>query len=163
MTQKKQYEIEKKYTINIEELPFNLSTLEKQFIEQAYISTFPTIRIRKKDNNYYITIKTKFNVSNDENLKTKELETEISQSEYNTLLGKLEENTIIIKKNRYFYPLDNGLVVEIDEYFEHLDGLYTAEVEFNSIEQAEEFIPPIWFNEDVTFDKRYTNANLSKL
>jgi len=41
-------------------------------------------------------------------------------------------------------------------------GLYLAEVEFENEKEAEEFIPPIWFGEDVTFKTEYHNSNMSK-
>ena len=38
-----------------------------------------------------------------------------------------------------------------------------VEVEFESVEQANSFVPPEWFGDDVTNDKRYHNSYLSKL
>ena len=37
-----------------------------------------------------------------------------------------------------------------------------AEVEFDSLDNANAFIAPDWFQEDVTYDKQYHNSNLSK-
>ena len=34
--------------------------------------------------------------------------------------------------------------------------------EFPSIEEAESFVPPAWFYEDVTSDPKYQNSNLSR-
>ena len=36
-----------------------------------------------------------------------------------------------------------------------------VEVEFNSLEEAEAFIPPAWFGEEVTGNKQYSNAQLA--
>ena len=41
-----------------------------------------------------------------------------------------------------------------------LAPLKFAEVEFTSVEEAENFAAPDWFGEDVTFDARYQNSNL---
>ncbi|CBK73647.1 hypothetical protein CIY_07540 [Butyrivibrio fibrisolvens 16/4] len=35
-----------------------------------------------------------------------------------------------------------------------------AEVEFPTIEEANSFVPPEWFGEDVTNDKNYHNSNM---
>ena len=37
-----------------------------------------------------------------------------------------------------------------------------AEVEFDSLEEANAFIPPAWFDKDVTDDPSYANSNISK-
>jgi len=36
-------------------------------------------------------------------------------------------------------------------------------VEFESVDEATAFVPPEWFDEDVTDDRRYHNSYLSKL
>jgi adenylate cyclase len=41
-------------------------------------------------------------------------------------------------------------------------GLTLAEVEFESIEEANAYIPPSWFTKDVTMDAAYHNSNMSK-
>ena len=39
------------------ELPKNLAQFEHHKIEQAYLNTAPVVRIRKQDNEYYLTYK----------------------------------------------------------------------------------------------------------
>ena len=51
---------------------------------------------------------------------------------------------------------------ELDIFGGVLDGLYFIEVEFESEEDAENFVPPVWFGENVSDDKRYANSYLSK-
>ncbi len=53
-------------------------------------------------------------------------------------------------------------VVELDLFAAPFDGLIIAEVEFPSIEAANSFVPPSWFDEDVTSDPAYHNSNLSR-
>lgn len=36
-----------------------------------------------------------------------------------------------------------------------------AEVEFSSIEESEQFLPPTWLGCDISFDKRFDNTFLS--
>ena len=49
-------EIERKFTIK--ELP-DLTSYKYHKIEQAYLNTNPVVRIRKEDDNYYLTYKGK--------------------------------------------------------------------------------------------------------
>ena len=55
-----------------------------------------------------------------------------------------------------------GLTIELDVFHEDYDGLLLAEVEFESEEQANTYIPPEWFGEDVTYSSAYHNSTLSK-
>ena len=49
----KNVEIERKYLIK--KMPDNLAEYESHLIEQAYLCTDPTIRVRKSDDDYYMT------------------------------------------------------------------------------------------------------------
>ena len=53
-------------------------------------------------------------------------------------------------------------MIELDIFENELAPLIMAEVEFNSEEEALAFLPPEWFDQDVTLDKRYHNSNMSK-
>ena len=50
-------EIERKFLIK--KLPDDLSSYECLFLEQAYLCTDPVIRIRRQNNDYYMTYKGK--------------------------------------------------------------------------------------------------------
>jgi len=67
-----------------------------------------------------------------------------------------------IEKTRYEIDAGGGLVIELDVYTGALDGLATAEVEFDSEEAADAFEPPDWLGEDVTEDLRYKNQRLAR-
>lgn len=67
----------------------------------------------------------------------------------------------MIEKTRVFVPIEQGYTAELDIYHGFLEGLLTVEVEFPSEEAALEFIPPIWFGEDITSDKRFKNKSLA--
>ncbi|MFR2410921.1 MAG: adenylate cyclase, partial [[Clostridium] symbiosum] len=43
------------------------------------------------------------------------------------------------------------------------EGLVLAEVEFQTEEDANSFIPPSWFTRDVTFSGEYQNSRLSSI
>ncbi len=66
-----------------------------------------------------------------------------------------------VDKIRYRVPLDNGDVADVDIYGDHLAGLCTAEVEFDSEVAAAAFAAPPWFGADVTDDVRWSNASLA--
>ena len=137
-------EIEKKYlTTNI---PFDLDKFSKTEIQQCYISTDPVIRIRKSDENYFLTFKSSGEISREE------FETLITKNQYENLLKKAE--TKIISKTRYFIPLDNGLTAETDIYYGELKGLITTEVEFKTQTDCNSFIPPEWLGKDISSDNR---------
>ena len=53
------------------------------------------------------------------------------------------------------------LTIELDVFEPPFAPLVIAEVEFPDEEMANAFLPPDWFLNDVTYDKRYHNSNLS--
>ncbi len=145
-------EIERKFLAS--EIPFDLNDFEKQEIKQAYISTDPAIRLRKCNDQYILTIKGKGHIEREE------FEFELTDMQFQNLWHKIE--TKVVSKIRYFIPIDNDLVAEIDIYDEQLTGLATIEVEFETKLEATNFVPPEWFGPDVTYDTRYKNSSLSQ-
>lgn len=152
-------EIERKYTIK--ELPANLDSYPCHLIEQAYLNTKPVVRIRKEDDDYYLTYKGSGMMAREEyNLP-------LNEESYYHLREKADG--IVITKKRYVLPLtdfqpDNqdNLFIELDIFEGKLAPLIIAEIEFPTEEMANSFIPPEIFAEDVTFDPKYHNSNLSK-
>ena len=145
-------EIERKFLIK--NMPDNLEQYKYHDIEQAYLCTSPVVRIRKQDDEYYLTYKSKGMMAREEyNLP-------LGREGYEHLLPKADGN--ILTKRRYLIPLDDGHMVELDVFDGVKKGLIMAEVEFESEEAAKEFIPPEWFGEEVTYDSRYHNSNMIK-
>ncbi len=146
-------EIERKFTIK--KVPDNLETYQYHHIEQAYLNTNPVVRIRKQDEEYYLTYKGKGLLAREEyNLP-------LNKESYDHLRQKADG--IIISKRRYLIPLpSSALIIELDIFDEPFSPLIIAEVEFTSEDEANAFLPPDWFDEDVTFDPAYHNSNLSK-
>ena len=66
----------------------------------------------------------------------------------------------IITKTRYFIPYDK-YTIELDVFHGVMEPLIMAEVEFSTEEEADGFVPPDWFGEEVTFDKKYHNVNMA--
>ena len=146
-------EIERKYLLD--QLPENLTSYPCKKIEQGYLSTEPVVRIRRSDDEYYLTYKSKgLMVREEYNLP-------LTKEAYEHLLSKADG--IIIKKTRYKKPISGTeLVIELDVFSGTYKGLMLAEVEFPDIEAAEHFVPPSWFGEDVTFSGKYQNSRLSQ-
>ena len=90
-------EIERKFLTK--ELPADLDAYPCLVIEQAYLNTNPTIRIRKQDDTYYLTYKGKGLMAREEyNLP-------LNKEAYHHLLQKADGN--IITKKRYLIPVEN--------------------------------------------------------
>ena len=84
----------------------------------------------------------------------------LNREAYEHLLQKADG--IVLTKTRYLLPLPQGLTIELDVFDAPYEGLYLAEVEFSSEEQALSYNPPVWFGEDVTNSGKYHNSHLSQ-
>lgn len=150
-------EIEKKYLLK--NLPGDLDNYTNYTIEQAYLSDSPVVRIRKRlsgeTKEFFLTVKSKGMLSREE------VETAITISAYNNFLQEAKGNIII--KQRYIIPLSDGLKAELDIFSGAFDGIIMAEVEFPNEECAKKFTPPHFFGDEVTFDSRFHNSNMSKM
>ena len=145
-------EIERKFTIK--ELPADLDSHTCLLIEQAYLNTDPVIRIRRQDDDYYLTYKGSGMMAREEyNLP-------LTKDSYEHLIKKADGN--IITKKRYEIPDGNGYTIELDIFEGAFNGTVIAEVEFNTIEEADNYIMPEFFTEDVTNNPEYHNSNMSK-
>lgn len=162
---KNNLEIEKKYTIK--KFPCELEHYPCLIMEQAYLNTAPVVRVRKSNEKYTLTYKGSGMMSRTEyNLP-------LDEESYRHLLKKADGN--IISKKRYLIPLENpvfsdgfcledgiALKIELDVFEPPFAPLVIAEVEFPSKTAADNFIPPEWFDTDVTLNPKYHNSNMSK-
>lgn len=145
-------EIERKFLIK--KIPFNLDNFKCRRIEQAYLNTSPVVRIRQDNDEFYLTYKSKGFLCREEyNLP-------LNHESYSHLLTKADGT--VITKCRYEIPYLDKYTIELDLFEGKYSGLILAEVEFESTEEALSFIPPDWFDEDVTNDSSYSNSTLSK-
>ena len=145
-------EIERKYLIDT--LPDHLEQYECRQIEQGYLNTDPVVRIRKSNDKYTLTYKGAGLMCREEyNLS-------LNSESFAHLKKKIDG--IRIEKKRYLIPLTEKLTIELDVFEGELAPLVLAEVEFETKEEAERFVPPAWFGEDVTFSSKYHNSTLSK-
>lgn len=145
-------EIERKFLIR--SLPEYLDSFPCRQIEQGYLCTDPVVRIRKEDEEYYLTYKSKgLMVREEYNLP-------LTREAYLHLRPKADG--ILIAKKRYLIPLPPCYTIELDVFENELSPLILAEVEFPTEEEANAFIPPEWFGEDVTYSDKYHNSVLSR-
>lgn len=145
-------EIERKYLVR--RLPDDLSKYEAKKIAQGYLCTDPVVRIRRSNDNYYMTYK------GDGLMVREEYNLPLTREAYEHLLPKIDG--LLIAKTRHLIPLTDRLTAELDVFEGVLSALTLVEVEFDSVEEANAFIPPEWFGEDVTESGKYHNSYLSQ-
>lgn len=141
-------EIERKFLVR--DIPENINQYDCRIIEQGYLCTNPVVRVRRDNDDYYMTYKALgLMVREEYNLP-------LTKESYELLVKKSEGN--IISKKRVVIPYGK-YTIELDIFNSPID-LVMAEVEFESVEEAEAFTAPDWFLEDVTNDRRYHNSNM---
>lgn len=153
-------EVERKWLISSFPESESLTT---ENIEQVYLSLTDSIeiRIRKKTTNK--VTKSILTIKSLGAMIRREFEYNIPIIDYEEL--KQFCSIRAISKKRYYFK--NSLFgsnineVVIDRYLNHLSGLIIAEVEFLTIEDANKFNSPEWFDKEVTKDLRYKNVNLA--
>lgn len=144
-------EIERKYLVT--NPPETYTDYPYRQIEQGYLCTDPVVRIRRDNDSYYLTYKSKGLLSRQEyNLP-------LTIEAYGHLLKKTDG--IVLTKRRYLIPY-GSYTIELDVFEGDYQGLVLAEVEFESEKDALAFVPPQWFGRDVTFTGEYQNSRLSK-
>lgn len=160
-------EIERKYLVR--SLPSDLECYPHLEIEQGYLCTSPTLRVRRMGDAFILTVKEKQHSADTSAIVNREEEFALTKDKYMMLRAKCEGN--LVCKTRYRIDLRrseaDGLyttqVAELDLFHGVHEGLRLVEVEFPSSEAANAFVPPVWFGEDVSSDPRYRNSYLSSL
>ena len=159
-------EIERKYLVR--SLPDNLEQYEHIEIEQAYLCTSPTLRIRRMGDAYILTVKERLRAGSTA-IHNREEEFALSAQSYQQLLSKCDSGRV--SKTRYRIDLRQqtgdgsyvGLTAELDIFHGRHDGLLLVEVEFPNTDTANAFVPPEWFGEDVSSDPCYRNSFLASM
>lgn len=157
-------EIERKYLVV--SLPGNLDSYPHVEIEQCYLCTSPTVRVRRMGDVYILTVKEKV-ISGKRKVESGKLEAIVNREEefaltaeaYERLKAKCEGRPVL--KTRYKIPLEGGLVAELDIFHGAHEGLRLVEVEFPDTAASNTFTPPAWFGEEVSSDCRYRNSWLA--
>ena len=128
-------EIERKYLVKI--LPDHLEQYPCRQIEQGYLT------YKGKG----LMVREEYNLP-------------LNEESFTHLKEKIDG--LLIQKRRYLIPLAEKYTIELDVFEGELAPLVLAEVEFETEEEANTFVPPEWFGEDVTFSTKYHNSTLSQ-
>jgi len=146
-------EIERKFLVL--QVPTNLDRFPQDDFLQGYIALAEDgteVRLRKIGDQYFETVKT------GDGLARGEVEIDLTQQQFDRLWALTEGRRI--EKTRYRIDYE-WVVIEVDVYRGKLNGLMTAEVEFESVAASRSFEPPAWLGEEVTNDSRYQNKHLA--
>ncbi len=115
-----------------------LPVLEERAMEQGYVTTKPTVRIRREGpEDYVLCFKSK---SKDKGLSRTEIELSLSEEEFEQLKELI--GLPLIQKVRRTYVLPDGCRLEVN----HVDEgqpteFWYAEVEFDSVDAAQNWRP----------------------
>ena len=170
-------EIEKKFLVK--ELPSDLTEYPFHVIEQGYLNVDPAIRVRREDEKYYMTYKGARSVI-EGSIGQVEYNMPLDEASYKHMVSKADGN--MIRKTRYLIPLnadaydkeyldlypelsqdikEGRIKIELDVFKAPFEGRVIAEVEFPDEDAAKNYRPASWFSEEVTGDRRYSNAYMS--
>jgi adenylate cyclase len=146
-------EIERKFLLKDE--TWRSETQSSHLIVQGYFETAPglTLRVRTMGQQAFLTLKGK-----SVGITRSEFEYEIPHADALLMLKEFC-GARIVKKNRH-KVIHKDHTWEIDEFDGENAGLIVAEIELKH--ENETFEKPPWVGSDVSHDKRYTNAALSK-
>lgn len=150
-------EIERKFLVTTDDYKIYESEIQKTYIKQGYFSD--GVRVRLSSDNYeiennkgFITFK-----SPNSGMIRNEFEYEIPFEDAKEIMKLC--NGIIIEKYRHIvYFQENKW--EIDEFLGDNEGLVIAEIEMES--KDHKFKIPYWVGEEITYNKKYYNSDLSK-
>lgn len=145
-------EIERKFFVA--QMPPDLESYPHQAITQGYLifgEGGGEVRLRKSGQTCSLTAK------GGGDLVRAEGQVPISPELFNELWPATAGR--VLEKTRYQIPYQ-GFTIELDVYAGKLQGLVLAEVEFKSVEESAQFVPPPWFGREVTADRRYKAREL---
>lgn len=140
-------EIERKFLVSPS---FDYKSYPFKELEQGYLNVKPVIRVRREDDEYYMTYK------GGGMMIREEYNLPLNRESYDHLIKKADGN--LITKRRYLIPFGK-YTIELDD-FSSPRPLLMAEIEFESEEEALAFTPPEWFLEEVTNNPAYHNSNM---
>ena len=147
-------EIERKFLVR--HADYKRQAFSSSHIQQGYICSGHgrTVRVRIRDHSGFLTIK---GPSDEKGLSRYEFEKEITLDEAQELMKLCEPGSI--DKIRYLVKCGSH-TFEVDEFHGENEGLVMAEVELLS--EDEPYEKPDFIGQEVTGDRRYYNAYLTK-
>lgn len=152
------YEIERKWLVEQNKIPFNLEDCEKDYISQCYITidNNSSLRARKIESEFSGFLRTSgecfLTIKSGKGIKRTEVEFKIAEDQYLELCKICKKK---LEKIRYYYD-----EYQIDIFNER--DLIIIEIEFDTEYNANKYDPPEWFGIEVTGNVDYLNQNLAK-
>lgn len=157
-------EIERKFVLS--NIPGTEVLGTGEVLRQGYVAEEGdvTVRIRITDRAATLTVK------GGSGLTRTEVEAPISIDDAQALWSHTTGRRIDEQRHRVHLAdvadVDADMVADmdadVDVYAGELSGLCTAEVEFDSEDDAAAFVPPGWFGREVTGEPGWTNAALAR-
>lgn len=146
-------EIERKYLLSAD-VEVVLPETGQRF-RQGYLAIDGPVevRLRRRDDGATLTIKA------GHGQVRAEVERALTAAETDELWPHSDGRRL--EKVRHLVPLGGRLTAEVDVYEGTLAGLRTVEVEFPDRAQADAFVPPAWFGEELTGRPGWSNAELA--
>jgi len=146
-------EIERKFLIT--KIPADITQYPHHNIMQWYYFNEgeKLVRLRKKGNQYYQTIKSSYGLTREED------EESLTQSVFEEDRNNVEDR--YLEKTRYEIPYE-WKTIELDIYNWKLEWLVVAEIEFTSEQEANGFKMPDRFDRELTGMAEAENAYLAK-
>jgi adenylate cyclase len=147
-------EIERKFLLKNED--WRSEVKRSVLMTQGYLCDeySKTVRVRSAGDQAFLTIKSS---SSDGGLSRPEFEYEIPSKDANELLLMCSTS---LEKIRHYVPHDEKHCWEIDEYLGLNAGLFTAEIELETV--TDKIVMPSWVGDEVTGQYNYTNAYLAR-
>ena len=159
-------EIERRWLID-NSLGNILSLNAKRFVDisQYYIVSTPemSLRVRKITDytNGNLSVQYFQTIKSGSGLSRTEIETEIGEKTFNNL--KIVSLFCLSKTRSFLNSGELHITMELDKFTsKNLVGHHQIEIEFESEEEANNFIVPNWFGKEVTNDSRYLNVVLAE-
>ncbi|HWM21895.1 MAG TPA: CYTH domain-containing protein [Ilumatobacteraceae bacterium] len=149
-------EIERKFVLA--ETPGDDVLGPGELLRQGYLAEEGdvTVRLRITERAAMLTIKAGAGLSRTE------VEVRIARHEAGALWSHTAGRRIEKTRHRVAHHDLGDHVADVDVYAGPLAGLCTAEVEFDSEDDAVSFAPPSWFGREVTGERAWSNAALAR-
>ncbi len=147
-------EVERKFLVK--KLPPEVQASPSHDIRQGYLAIGANgdeVRIRERDGRCTLTVKS------GRGIERTESEIEITGAQFNVLWDATKGRRVA--KRRYLVQAHQH-IFEVDVYSQPTVPSPVVEVEFPDRASGQNFVPPNWFGEEVTGDRRYLNQTLAQ-
>ena len=156
-------EIERKFLIDVDKLKASSTPLHIYKIEQAFIVTQPnaTVRVRIMTSEEHTALvphqKIKLGFKLGCGPVRDEFEFDIDLETAEAYISTYPS----VRKTRYVFAIEGSeRYWEVDEFHGKHEGLWLAEIELGSLDEAVDL--PSWIADEVTYDAEYYNCNIAQ-